>query len=157
MIPSLRHLRLMKIVLLPAALLLLLSSCCSHKKDCYRPTNVDISFSGFKIEEVDTIWVTGYKKGSGFSEITHPKVRDSVYEAVTGDPSILIHDTYNSGRLTPDTDWELIIPGANATYRISDYSFEMKSCNCAFDREKTLIGCRINGKDSHVFPTRIYK
>ncbi len=131
----------------------LFSACC-RKVDCTERHTIPISFVGFSPEELDTIYTTGYERGSAFTNVVKDKLRDSVQE--DGSNYILMHE-YPSGLNTGESDnslydlyeWELYIPSVNRTIRIFNYQYAKIKCSACYpveraDRIVSLNTCNVN-------------
>jgi hypothetical protein len=124
---------------------ILLSACCGKKK-CIEHDSVEVSFYGFNVTDVDTVYATGYVRGSNFTQIAKERTTDTVFDEDAQD-SVYVLRPKDWQRYKDAYDWEFYVPGTGQTYRVTDYSYSTYSCNCASDKVKTLSGCRVNGKD----------
>ncbi len=125
------------------------SSCCT-KKACLNPEGVSIHFSGYDSSDVDTLYITGYKAGSNFSQVSTERFVDSVdYHA-----SYLAYSEQPEGDqfyyyLHGDQEWELYIPATNQTYRFRYFEFRKEKCNTCFlarDLDNRLVSFNVNGE-----------
>ncbi len=125
------------------------SSCCT-KKDCLNSEGVSIHFSGYDSSDVDTLYITGYKAGSDFSQVSTERFVDSVnyhgsYLAYSEQPAGDQFYYYLRG----DQEWELYIPATNQTYRFRYFEFRKEKCNTCFlarDMENRLVSFNVNGE-----------
>lgn len=115
---------------------------------CIEHDDVEMSFYGFNVSEIDTVYATGYARGSNFTQITKERTTDTV-AAEGNQDSLYVLRPKDWQRYKDTYDWEFYIPGTGQTYRVSDYSYSAYSCNCASDKVKSLSGCKVNGKDEH--------
>ncbi len=143
----------MKHIFAIALLSLIFSSCCT-KKYCVTWDTVYLSFQGFTPDELDTIYTTGYVRGSGFTQLAIDRKRDTVS---LNDDSTYYFRTIEGDLLGDICDWELYIPATGKTYRISDYSYSEFACNCPKDKVRSLEGCRIDGVSQNAHPAVITK
>jgi hypothetical protein len=104
-------------------------SCCKGTADeCISKSGVQINFSGFSPQDLDTVYTTGYQIGTGFGTITQPEFADT---------SILYRQPYTTtGQLTyplrESKDWKVYIPSIKRTYYVYGYKFNKTYCkNCA--------------------------
>jgi len=125
------------------------SSCCT-KKECLNPEGVSIHFSGYDSSDVDTLYITGYKAGSNFSQVSTERFVDSVdyhgsYLAYTEQPEGDQFYYYLHG----DQEWELYIPATGQTYRFRYFEFRKEKCNTCFlarDMDNRLVSFNVNGE-----------
>ena len=125
------------------------SSCCT-KKACLNPEGMSIHFSGYDSSDVDTLYITGYKAGSNFSQVSTERFVDSVdYHG-----SYLVYSEQPEGDqfyyyLHGDQEWELYIPATNQTYRFRYFEFRKEKCNTCFlarDLDNRLVSFNVNGE-----------
>lgn len=125
------------------------SSCCT-KKQCLNPEGVSIHFSGYDSSDVDTLYITGYKTGSNFSQVSTERFVDSVdYHG-----SYLVYSEQPEGDqfyyyLHGDQEWELYIPATNQTYRFRYFEFRKEKCNTCFlarGLDNRLVSFNVNGE-----------
>ena len=140
--------------LLPCLFIAIALSSCCVKKECDQVTSVSLYFYGFAPAEVDTIYITGYKPGSNFAQVTSMTRIDSASGTMNED------STYNYRTrpygLYDDQDWELTIPAVNKSYRIENYSYTPLTCGCPHDKVNNLTGCTVNGMQTKL-PVNIHK
>ena len=125
------------------------SSCCT-KKACLNPEGMSIHFSGYDSSDVDTLYITEYKAGSNFSQVSTERFVDSVdYHG-----SYLVYSEQPEGDqfyyyLHGDQEWELYIPATNQTYRFRYFEFRKEKCNTCFlarDLDNRLVSFNVNGE-----------
>jgi hypothetical protein len=111
---------------------------CTKKCDCW-DGGLDIAFKGVTIAEADTILLRRYQKEKGFTVVTDSLLispansgydlrTDTLYITILGGSPYLV-STYN---------YELVVPGLSATYRLNDYTEEKKEELCMVRNQ----GCR---------------
>lgn len=136
------------------------SSCCT-KKACLNPEGMSIHFSGYDSSDVDTLYITGYKAGSNFSQVSTERFVDSVdYHG-----SYLVYSEQPEGDqfyyyLHGDQEWELYIPATNQTYRFRYFEFRKEKCNTCFlarDLDNRLVSFNVNGEQVQGSAYRVVK
>ena len=130
-----------------ALLVIFLFSGCCTKKGCVADRLVwDFYFYSFEQEEVDTIWIYSYVKGSGF---VSPKdsVSGSVHFSESAAPGYFSHEE----GLAIDDDHLVLIPATSAQYRIENFWLKPVTCNTCFpytpkdERVLVIGGYQVNG------------
>lgn len=115
---------------------------------CLEHDSIEVTFYGFQIADIDTVYATGYERGSNFAKLAVEKRLDSVFANENNDSGYVLRSK-DWQRYKDTYDWEFYVPGTGKNYRVSDYSYSTYSCNCVSDKVKSLQGCKVNGKDEH--------
>lgn len=146
-----------------ALLIVVLATCltaCCPKVDCAVPVGFSIRFHGFSLQELDTIYTTGYAPGTGFSQVTREEQIDTV-ESSWGTDTIYYFRTRSGSILHDSHYWKLYIPSINRTLYLSDYGYRTYDCNrCAFRRstpERAAQTAIFNGQRQDVGNLRVDK
>lgn len=144
------------------------SSCCK-KESCLEVVGVPLTFYGYNPADLDTLYITGYEKGTGFGKIGRDVQRDTVqagFEAGTymlklKDNTGISPGALPGSALPDDYDWQIYIPAVNQTIKVSDYGYHnytCESCGRGKGREiQSLSSCTINGAIVQVDAARVYK
>lgn len=122
--------------------ILFITSCCK-KSDCAFPS-VTVLLHNYNAADVDTIYVTGFKQGSNFSQKEVDTINQGLYP--TGDSVQPLYLGIISQGLY---DAEVYIPATKETFRFTDYSYRSYSCDNCFMEKKQIStavdGCKVNG------------
>lgn len=145
-----------------------ISSCCKEEA-CIEVKGVPITFLGYKWADLDTIYVTGYEKGTNFGKVSRKQQRDTVQRGYGADSALALKVT-NGGiavnglqsAALPDTDeWEIYIPASWQTIRISNYGYQYYQCqSCGKSDGKkiaSLSTCYLDGTPVKIDAVRVYK
>lgn len=141
----------------------LITSCCTQK-DCEEETHVHVTFHGFNLSDVDTVYVTGYRMGSNFAEVIQPQFADTVIP--DGDKYLLANTSAATGMelgLIDTAEWKVYIPSVNKTLLINNYGYSTFKCNACFpvsppsNKIHSLSTCSVNGVTTYVHQVDVQK
>lgn len=160
----------LKKYILPIALLSATFSSCCKEEACLELKGVPINFYGYKRADLDTIYITGYEKGTGFGKESRKEERDTVQKGLSNDTTTFslkiksggIAANGQQGNALPDThDWKIYIPAVPQTIYVSNYGYQNYTCeSCGKNGNKqvqTLSTCNINGTNVKVDAVMIYR
>jgi hypothetical protein len=156
-------------------LLLLLSGCCT-KKYCFETSYLGITFYGFAPSEIDTIYVSGYIPGSGFTKAEVQSLTDTTMplDESPGSPYALVRRQYvgnyqedfsltGPSSLPDYYEWKIFIPSVGRSYVLTNYSYKTYKCNRCFpvsprsNKERSITTCNVNGIESSAHDIHIVK
>lgn len=143
----------------------LLSSCCK-KTDCVEIHEFTVEFRGFTLDEIDTIYTTGFALNSSFTEVTKEEQKDTVREYENN--YLLVHDigyrppiVLVSSSLNDNHEWKLYIPSINRTVLIYNYGYNTYKCGgCTLkkgDRVASLSTCSVDDSTKRVDNIVVYR
>ncbi len=158
-----------KYLLLACLATVALSSCCTNET-CDKSDGFYVWLYGFNHEDVGTIHVTGYKKGSGFSQVAlEQKTYHALFTFTPDSCFVLTDENTNPGgsqqilnkSLTDDYEWKVYIPATNKTMLIDNYGYDAYDCNhCRYGKARkgyTLTACSVNGARTKIDSVKIFK
>lgn len=122
----------------------MLNSCCTQK-GCTEQI-LYFSLYDFNIQDVDSIWVKSYQKGTNFQT-----VKDSIFKKFSSQDSmyrIEVNDVNN--RFNFDRDYEIYFGSINNSYRITNITTRKEVCNQCFpfgsEKYNRLNSYQVNGQ-----------
>lgn len=131
----------------------LLAGCCT-RSFCDSDETFYIQFKNFTLPELDSVIITTYEQGSGFTveknRFSQHMIADFEY-----DPGVYTF-WQNSNELGFNNDWEIYIPATNSQYRFTNFSLETKKCTKCFfangkaERYEVLNSYNINDERKDV-------
>ncbi len=143
----------------------ILTSCCS-KTDCNDNHSIPIEFRGFTLDEIDTVYTTGFAANSSFTDTTKETQRDTT---IGGDSTYILRHGYFTRstvviqglNLSDLHDWKLYIPAINRTVRIYNYTYNTYRCGgCRPGRGmkvSSLANCNVDDSIKNASNIVIYK
>lgn len=162
--------------LLTSLLAIALSSGCCTKKHCIETRYLEVTFHGFNPSEIDTIIVSGYLPGTGFTHAEVHSLTDTTEpsDSAPGSPYKLVRRNYDDNyeghvpisgpSILPDHyEWKIFIPSVGKTYVLTDYKYRKYKCNKCFpvspgsNINKALATCNVNGVSTDAQNIRITK
>ncbi len=112
-------------ILLSLVTLLIINSCCKDM-ECPDFDGLDnIQFYGYDRNEIDSVIVSRYEKGSGFSEYSDSKLIITEFRDIPDDFKIVWYPE----RFTPDFDYKIVITGTGESFTLTDFVLTRKDCH----------------------------
>lgn len=143
----------------------MISSCCK-KEDCTMLSTLPVGLHGFALEDIDTIYTTGYAIGSGFTQVQRERQADTVEHVLSTANSYMLRVRGQgsggaSSWLSDKYEWTIYIPAVNKTVQLSDYDYSSYDCNkCGFRRGtpiRTISTVYVNSVKRAAGSIQIYK
>lgn len=156
----------MKKFILPILCASLAFSSCCKKIACVEMNGLSIQFIGFSPSEIDTIYTTGFRLNTTFTDTAETAKIDTV--KLSDGTTYLLHDFTSGGytaygsSLTDNYEWRLYIPSINRTIHIFNYGYNTYRCSngCGFKRGeevKSLSTCTVDNETQKAADIKIYK
>jgi len=122
------------------SLILVISTLACCKEHCEKE-RLNTVYIGFNTTEIDTILLRKFKPGGVFLEKT-----DSFYFHINTPLSDSIHaPVYNGVQL--DHDYEIYLPAAARTFRLSAITTRKEDCTCGSGRRKIILTYTLDGRN----------
>lgn len=115
------------------------TGCCS-KRGCGYGHRIEVDFEHCIPADVDTLYITGYKPGTNFSDTLIARFMDSAIN-YQGTPAATPADdgTYFHYFMDAHLDWELQVASTGEIYRFSNVHFKYETCDaCLLGSAKGL-------------------